>query len=131
MTKAEIFENLVLPLKRSLTDEEWKFLLSRGEMFIKQTSTDNDFKPPIGASFIKAKVERCLHQGGYKPYSLLTHPHKVSGAERSFSTLKELKDFFGITKIEKKGKGWAINSRGNKIEWDEYEVEIPIEYVLY
>jgi len=87
-------------------------------------------KPVVSGSFIVGKVERCLHQGGYKPYSLSTYPHKVKGTDNSFSTLKDLKDYFGITTIVKKGKGWAINSSGKKIEWDEYEAEISIKRVL-
>jgi hypothetical protein len=36
---------------------------------------------------------------------------------------KELKEFYKIKKLVKNGKGWAINSRGNKIEWIEYIAE--------
>jgi hypothetical protein len=36
MSPIEIFENLLTPLKESLTETEWEFLMSRGEIFISQ-----------------------------------------------------------------------------------------------
>ena len=36
MTKVEVFENLMLPLKAKLGEESWNFLMSRGEKFIEQ-----------------------------------------------------------------------------------------------
>lgn len=52
MIKSEIFENLMLPLKGSLTDESWNFLLSRGQMFIEQTLTKNEGKPIVNGSLL-------------------------------------------------------------------------------
>ena len=66
MTKAEIFENLMLPLKSSLTEESWNFLLSRGQMFIEQTSSKNDGKPDVGGSLPCTHTYKTIYIGvGY------------------------------------------------------------------
>ena len=36
VTKQEIFENLMEPIKKELTESQWIFLISRGKIFIKQ-----------------------------------------------------------------------------------------------
>lgn len=41
----EIFENLMRPLRGCMTEEQWMFLISRGNIFISQMSTQ--IKNPI------------------------------------------------------------------------------------
>jgi hypothetical protein len=46
MTKIEIFENLLEPIKSSVPQSTWDFIMSRGEIFIAQT-TENQISNPI------------------------------------------------------------------------------------
>jgi hypothetical protein len=83
--------------------------------------------------FIPVKIERCLHESGWKPYSVTAYPHRIKGGSMNFNTLKEVKEFFGIktlSKIKNNNRGWAINSRGRKVEWDEYDAQISKEFII-
>ena len=79
---------------------------------------------------INVEISRCLHDGGWKPYYLTCRDYRVKKDWDEFKTLKDLKVYYNIDKLTKKGKGWAINSRGKKIEWDEYVGEISTEYII-
>lgn len=53
------------------------------------------------------------------------------GRHRDFTSMSDLKKFYGIKKVNKTGeKEWAINNKGNRIEWDVYEAEIPMSFLL-
>ena len=68
----------------------------------------------------KVYIRRVLYRSGYLPF----YCEGLGIIKRHFSTLTELKEFYKIKKVKKNGKGWAINSRGTKIEWVEYIAEI-------
>lgn len=85
--------------------------------------------------FIPVRIERYLHESGWKPYSLSVYPYTLQKKhdDRKFNTLKGLKEYFGIKKVSKimnNDRGWAINTRGKKIEWDEYNAEISKDFIL-
>jgi len=82
--------------------------------------------------YIPVRIERCLHESGWKPYHITAYPYQVRGADKSFSTLSDLKEYYQIKKVSKiqnNTRGWAINSRGNKIVWTEYNAEISKIYI--
>ena len=67
------------------------------------------------------KIGRTLYPSGWLPYSVDTIDGKFYHDNREFSTLKDLKEAYGIKKLKKAGTGWAINSRGTKKTWNKYE----------
>lgn len=79
---------------------------------------------------IPVRIERCLHSHGYKPYSVSGYPHKIIGHNKNFHTLKELKEYFGITSVVKDDKGWALTPKGKKVEWDNYTAVISKRFIL-
>jgi hypothetical protein len=72
----------------------------------------------------KVYIRRVLFESGYMPYFCEGEDKKIIGVKRYFSILADLKKYYKIKKLVKNGKGWAINSRGTKIEWIEYIAEI-------
>ena len=70
----------------------------------------------------KVYIRRVLYESGYIPY--FCEGEAVIGVTRYFSTLADLKKYYKIKKVKKNGKGWAVNSRGTKVEWVEYIAEI-------
>jgi hypothetical protein len=72
---------------------------------------------------MKTMIKRYLCDSGNKPYYL------ECNMEKTFSTLKELRDFYAISKIIPVSYGWAINSKGKKIEWKNYECDVDDMFI--
>ena len=93
--------------------EELKSLLSRGTI-------------PINISgFLSIRNNIIYYAVGKKPVL------NFKGRQREFKTVSDLKKFYDIKKVNKTNeKQWAINNKGNRIEWDVYEAEIPMSFLL-
>jgi len=66
------------------------------------------------------KIGRVLHSSGWCPFTV----NEIDGEFHNggkFDTLRALKQAYGIKKTKIAGQGWAINSRGTKKTWNEYE----------
>lgn len=93
--------------------EELKSLLSRGTISIKISG------------FLSNRNNIIYYAVAKKPVL------NFKGRMREFTTVSDLKKFYGIKKANKTDeKGWAINPKGNRIEWDVYEAEIPMSFLL-
>lgn len=81
---------------------------------------------------ITITIYRYLRQGGTKPYlaKAKNRDIKIKRADYPFNTLKELKDYYGVTKTVKVDTGWAISSNGKRHEWNVYEAEISSSYKI-
>jgi hypothetical protein len=88
-------------------------------------------KPVLGEGLIKVEISRVLCDYGWKPFVLTCRTHKIKRAYDKYGTLKELKTYYNIEKLQKtKKKEWAISSRGTRHEWFVYEAYVSAEYVI-
>ena len=88
MTSSEIFENLMEPIHRKLTEEEWLFLLSRGEIFMRQISTE-----------IKDTVRQLHYKLSCEIYSIMEANLNLTGDE--FRNLPEVKKVWSAMDVIK------------------------------
>jgi len=66
------------------------------------------------------KIGRVLYPSGWCPFMVDAIDGKFHDG-RKFDTLRALKQAYRIKKTKIVGQGWAINSRGTKKTWNEYE----------
>lgn len=78
---------------------------------------------------IKVRIRRCLNRSGSKPYYLTGNSDRIIREYDTFSTLKDLKEYYEIDKITENGTGWALRPNGKKIEWKEYDAEISSKFI--
>jgi hypothetical protein len=81
---------------------------------------------------IKIEISRMLCGYGYRPFFARgLNNTRIKQSYEKFSTLKELKEYYGIKKLIKTDrKDWAISSTGKKYEFTIYEAEISDSYLV-
>jgi hypothetical protein len=92
-----------------------------------------ELKELMSKSTLTIQIRGCLYPSGYRPY--IPEPKdkrlKIRKQYERFSTISNLKNYYGIKKVKKTGvKEWAINPKGKRHEWEILEAEISMEYVV-
>ncbi len=86
---------------------------------------------PVPDGFLRIKIERVFYNSLYIPY-IVSCTECIKKGGDNFSTLKEVKDYYGITKLTKlPEKGWAIAGNGTRKEWNEYEALISTQFIKH